>query len=99
MSEQCRDTVVPLHAIGCSGRMFPVRAFASQKSGRSSQRRGVRNACGHAYGERMGIATADLYDERGDELDSVGIQFHDIGGHVAFDGPVRTIRCHRDNAT
>lgn len=46
----------------------------------------------------MGIATADLYDERGDELDSVGIQFHDIGGRTAFDGPVRTIRCHRDNA-
>ena len=46
----------------------------------------------------MTIATADLYDERGDELDSVGIQFHDIGGRTAFDGPVRTIRCHRDNA-
>ena len=46
----------------------------------------------------MTIATADLYDERGDEVDSVGIQFHDIGGRTAFDGPVRTIRCHRDNA-
>ena len=44
------------------------------------------------------IATADLYDERGDELDSLALQLHDIGGHVAFDGPVRTIRCHRDNA-
>ncbi|WP_314431303.1 ribonuclease E activity regulator RraA [Microbacterium lacticum] len=44
------------------------------------------------------IATADLYDERGDELDSLVLQLHDIGGHVAFDGPVRTIRCHRDNA-
>ena len=44
------------------------------------------------------IATADLYDERGDELDSLSLQLHDIGGHVAFDGPVRTIRCHRDNA-
>ena len=44
------------------------------------------------------ISTADLYDERGDELDSLSLQLHDIGGHVAFDGPVRTIRCHRDNA-
>ncbi len=44
------------------------------------------------------IATADLYDERGDELDSLSLQLHDSGGHVAFDGPVRTIRCHRDNA-
>lgn len=44
------------------------------------------------------IATADIYDERGDELDSLGLQLHDIGGVVAFDGPVRTIRCHRDNA-
>ncbi len=46
----------------------------------------------------MPLATADLYDERGDELDSLALQMHDVGGHVAFDGPVRTIRCHRDNA-
>ncbi len=45
----------------------------------------------------MTIATADLYDERGDELDSISVQFLDLGGHAAFDGPVRTIRCHRDN--
>ena len=44
------------------------------------------------------IATADLYDERGDELDSVALQFHDFGGRAAFDGPIRTVRCHRDNA-
>ena len=44
------------------------------------------------------IATADLYDDRGDALDSLALQLHDIGGRVAFDGPVRTIRCHRDNA-
>jgi regulator of ribonuclease activity A len=43
-------------------------------------------------------ATADLYDERGDELDSLALQFHDLGGRIAFDGPVRTVRCHRDNA-
>lgn len=46
----------------------------------------------------MTIATADLYDERGDELDSLSLQLLDLGGHVAFDGPVRTVRCHRDNA-
>ncbi|GAA1996520.1 ribonuclease E activity regulator RraA [Microbacterium ulmi] len=46
----------------------------------------------------MTIATADLYDERGDELDSLALQLHDFGGRAAFDGPVRTIRCHRDNA-
>jgi len=46
----------------------------------------------------MTIATADLYDERGDALNSLALQFHDFGGHVAFDGPIRTIRCHRDNA-
>ncbi|TQJ30233.1 ribonuclease E activity regulator RraA [Microbacterium sp. SLBN-146] len=46
----------------------------------------------------MTIATADLYDERGEELDSVARQFQDLGGRAAFDGPVRTVRCHRDNA-
>ena len=46
----------------------------------------------------MSIATADLYDERGDELDSLALQLHDFGGRTAFDGPVRTVRCHRDNA-
>lgn len=46
----------------------------------------------------MTIATADLYDERGDELDSLALQFHDLGGRRAFDGPIRTVRCHRDNA-
>jgi regulator of ribonuclease activity A len=46
----------------------------------------------------MTIATADLYDERGDALNSLALQLHDFGGHVAFDGPIRTIRCFRDNA-
>ncbi len=43
-------------------------------------------------------ATADLYDDRGDELDSLALQFHDFGGAAAFEGPIRTVRCHRDNA-
>ncbi|MGN8552896.1 UNVERIFIED_CONTAM: ribonuclease E activity regulator RraA [Microbacterium sp. SLM126] len=46
----------------------------------------------------MTIATADLYDERGDALDSLGLQLLDLGGRTAFDGPIRTVRCHRDNA-
>ncbi|MFB7892147.1 ribonuclease E activity regulator RraA [Microbacterium sp. NPDC056044] len=46
----------------------------------------------------MTTATADLYDERGDELDSLALPLHDFGGRVAFDGPIRTVRCHRDNA-
>lgn len=44
------------------------------------------------------ISTADLYDERGSELDSVSLQFQDIGGMSGFTGPVRTVRCFQDNA-
>jgi regulator of ribonuclease activity A len=46
----------------------------------------------------MSTATADLYDERGDDLQSLALQLLDLGGHVAFEGPIRTVRCHRDNA-
>ncbi|GMM96074.1 MULTISPECIES: ribonuclease E activity regulator RraA [Microbacterium] len=42
-------------------------------------------------------ATADLYDERGDALASVSVPFQDLGGRRAFEGPIRTIRCFRDN--
>lgn len=45
----------------------------------------------------MTVKTADLFDERGDELQSVPIQFLSLG-HRAFDGPIRTIRCFQDNA-
>lgn len=44
------------------------------------------------------IATADLWDERGDELQSCSVQLRHYGGHQAFAGPVATVRCHRDNA-
>ncbi|MCW2286929.1 regulator of ribonuclease activity A [Leucobacter luti] len=44
------------------------------------------------------ISTADLYDERGDELQSVPLQFQDIGGMSGFTGVVRTVRCFQDNA-
>lgn len=46
----------------------------------------------------MSISTADLYDERGTELDSVSLQFRDFGGVAAFSGPARTIQCLEDNA-
>lgn len=44
------------------------------------------------------VSTADLYDERGEELDSMDLQFLSLGGHTHFHGPVRTIRCFEDNA-
>jgi regulator of ribonuclease activity A len=44
------------------------------------------------------VNTADLYDERGGELDSISLQFQSLGGHTHFSGPVRTIRCLEDNA-
>ena len=43
----------------------------------------------------MTIATADLYDERGDALDSLALQLQDFGGVTAFDGPIRTVRVRR----
>ena len=44
------------------------------------------------------VATADLYDERGEDLASVSLQFQSLGGHSHFSGPVRTIKCFEDNA-
>ncbi|MDQ0693494.1 ribonuclease E activity regulator RraA [Arthrobacter sp. W4I7] len=44
------------------------------------------------------INTADLYDERGDELASVSLQFQCLGGRSHFSGAARTIRCFQDNA-
>ncbi|MFI6476869.1 ribonuclease E activity regulator RraA [Nonomuraea sp. NPDC050663] len=46
----------------------------------------------------MSISTADLFDERGDELDSCDLQLRQYGGHAAFAGPIVTVRCHQDNA-
>ncbi|MBT1001597.1 ribonuclease E activity regulator RraA [Paenarthrobacter sp. DKR-5] len=46
----------------------------------------------------MGVSTADLYDERGEELQSVPTQFLNLGGAREFSGPVRTVRCFEDNA-
>lgn len=44
------------------------------------------------------VNTADLYDERGEELNSIALQFQSLGGRSHFSGPVRTIRCFEDNA-
>lgn len=44
------------------------------------------------------VNTADLYDERGEELESISVQFQNLGGKTHFSGPVRTIRCFEDNA-
>lgn len=44
------------------------------------------------------VNTADLYDERGEELDSIALQFQSLGGRSHFSGLVRTLRCFEDNA-
>lgn len=46
----------------------------------------------------MSIITADLYDERGDDLQSLWLQMRSFGAHRSFQGPVRTVRCFEDNA-
>ncbi|UTM45990.1 ribonuclease E activity regulator RraA [Glutamicibacter mysorens] len=43
------------------------------------------------------ISTADLYDQHGDALQSVSLQFQDFGGRLSFYGPARTVKCHEDN--
>lgn len=42
--------------------------------------------------------TADIYDERGPELDSCDLQLRQYGARRAFEGTVVTVRCHQDNA-
>jgi regulator of ribonuclease activity A len=42
--------------------------------------------------------TADLVDEIGENVRSCDVQFRQVGGHQRFAGPIRTIRCHEDNA-
>lgn len=44
------------------------------------------------------VNTADLYDERGERLASVPLQFQSLGGRTHFSGKARTIRCFEDNA-
>ncbi|MCY1157377.1 MAG: rraA [Citricoccus sp.] len=42
------------------------------------------------------FTTCDLFDAD-ETLQSCSLQFLDLGGRARFTGPVRTIRCHRDN--
>ncbi|GAA2103539.1 ribonuclease E activity regulator RraA [Brevibacterium salitolerans] len=44
-----------------------------------------------------GVATSDLWDERGEDLVSLAVQFQDVGGRVRFEGSVRTVLCRGDN--
>lgn len=46
----------------------------------------------------MAVATADLYDELGEEIQSLSLQLRSFGRRSAFDGPIRTVRCFEDNA-
>lgn len=45
----------------------------------------------------MSVATADLYDERGEDLQSVAMQFQSFGGVTGFSGKIRTVHCFEDN--
>lgn len=42
-------------------------------------------------------ATTDLYDEHEGKVQTCSIQFRDFGGKDRFCGPLRTVRCFRDN--
>ena len=43
-------------------------------------------------------ATADLFDEHGDALQSCDLQFRQFGGRSRFSGRIVTVSCHQDNA-
>ncbi|MBO0981934.1 ribonuclease E activity regulator RraA [Microbacterium sp. SD291] len=46
----------------------------------------------------MPVATADLYDELEESIQSLPLQLRSFGQRRAFDGPIRTVRCLEDNA-
>src|SRR5690606_41709715 len=46
----------------------------------------------------MATSTADLYDDLGEDIQSLPLQLQQFGGHSHFEGPVRTVRCFEDNA-
>lgn len=46
----------------------------------------------------MSVVTADLYDERGEDIQSLPVQLRSFGARSGFDGPIRTVRCFEDNA-
>lgn len=44
----------------------------------------------------MTFTTCDLFDAD-ESLQSVSLQFENLGARARFSGPVRTVRCYRDN--
>ena len=42
-------------------------------------------------------ATTDLYDDHIDKVATCATQFRDFGARQAFSGPIRTVRCNKDN--
>ncbi|GAA5232107.1 RraA family protein [Verticiella sediminum] len=44
------------------------------------------------------FATADLYDEHGENCASCETQFRQYGGRRVFGGRIRTVQCYGDNA-
>lgn len=46
----------------------------------------------------MTIATADLYDKYGEDLQIAAPIFRDYGGDIAFEGPVVTLKVFEDNS-
>ena len=46
----------------------------------------------------MSRATADLYDEHGENLQIAAPMFHDYGGAVSFEGQVVTLKVFEDNS-
>ena len=42
-------------------------------------------------------ATTDLFDDFEDSVQTCSTQFRDFGGRRSFFGPIRTVRCYRDN--
>lgn len=45
----------------------------------------------------MSHATADLYDDYGDDLQIPTPMFNDYGGNKVFSGEMVTVKCHEDN--
>lgn len=46
----------------------------------------------------MTTTTADLYDELGEEIQSIPLQLQSFGALARFEGPIRTVKCFEDNA-
>ncbi|RFA09746.1 S-adenosylmethionine--2-demethylmenaquinone methyltransferase [Subtercola boreus] len=46
----------------------------------------------------MTTITADLYDERGEGIQSLPLQLQSFGAQAKFEGPIRTVKCFEDNA-